>query len=414
MQNVPEEKPEAKNPRHRRLNSHVFIVIVVVALATIGLFSYFSSKHQKSEAGIANRKEGAVPITSTAVHKGDVGTTLEALGTVTPIYTVSVFSRIQGQITQVNYREGQMVKKGDSLVEIDPRPYEAALLEAQGNLARDRALLQEARIDLQRYRKAYKRNAIQKQLLDDQEQIALQDAGTVVSDEGALKNAQVNLEYCHITAPIDGRVGLRLVDPGNMVQANSTTSLVVITQLQPITVIFSVAEDGLSGIQEQLRNPQASEHPMTVEALDRSQEKKLATGKFLTLDNQIDTTTGTVRVRAVFDNKDNALFPNQFVNARLLLSTQYNATVVALPAIQRGSQGTFVYVINPDHTVKMQPIKVGTIDGDIAAVQGLEPGQEVALKGFDKLQDGAKVSIRQETQGSPADHELAGTAGKQP
>lgn len=339
-------------------------------------------------------KRRAVPVAAATARQGDIGVYIQALGTVTPLHTVAIMSRVQGEIMRVYYREGQMVAKGDPLVEIDPRPYEAAVLQAEGQLARDRAALRAASIDLRRYQKAYARRAIPKQQLDDQRQLVFQDEGAVKADQGVLANAKVNLVYCHITAPIDGRVGLRLVDPGNLVQANGTSSLVVIAQLQPISVIFSVAEDYLPEIQEQLRRGV----PMDVEALDRTQRKKLATGTFLTLDNLIDTTTGTVRIRAVFDNEDNALFPNQFVNARLRVSTRKNATLVAAAAIQRGTQGSFVYVIRPDQTVEVRTVKVDTTEGQIASVEGIKPGETVAVSGFDKLQEGAKVVIRERRQ----------------
>src|SRR5208283_5173359 len=253
-----------------------------------------------------------------------------------------------------------------------------------------------AKIDLERYQQAFTRNAIAKQQLDDQEQVVLQDEGTVKNDEGMLANAKVNLEYTHITAPIEGRVGLRLVDPGNIVQANSTTALVVITQLQPITVIFSIAEDSLSQIQQQLRKGKT----LTVEAFDREGSTKLASGTLLSLDNVIDPTTGTLRLKAIFDNQDNALFASQFVNVKLLVDTQHDVTLIPTPAIQRNAQGAFVYVIKSDQTASMRPITPGTTDGSVTAVQGLEPQEVVAVNGFDKLLDGAKVAVRVPTNSS--------------
>ncbi|MGB0049153.1 MAG: efflux RND transporter periplasmic adaptor subunit, partial [Terriglobales bacterium] len=290
------------------------------------------------------------------------------------------------------------VQKGDPLIEIDPRPYEAALTQVQGQLAHDQAVLKEARIDLDRYKQALDRNAIAKQQYDDQEQVVLQDEGTVKNDEGQLANAQVNLVYTHITAPIAGRVGLRLVDPGNIVQANSTTALVVITQLQPITVIFSIAEDSLAPIQQQLRRGKT----LTVEAFDRGESTKLASGTLLTLDNVIDPTTGTLKLKAVFDNKDSALFPSQFVNIRLLVDTQHDATLIPTPAIQRNAQGAYVYLIKSDQTASIRTITPGTTDGLITAVEGVQPQEVVAVNGFDKLLDNAKVMIRQPPGGSGA------------
>ena len=347
-------------------------------------------------------------VVSTAVAKqGDIGVYLDALGTVTPVYTVTVTSRVQGEITQVHYHEGQMVRKGDPLLEIDPRPYQAQLTQAEGQLAHDQALLNEAKIDLDRYQQAFNRNAIAKQQLDDQQQVVLQDEGTVKNDEGTLASAKVTLAYAHITSPIDGRVGLRLVDPGNIVQANSTTPLVVITQLQPITVIFSVAEDHLSRIQQQLRKGVR----LSVDAFDRERASKLASGYLLTLDNMIDTTTGTVKLKAMFPNTDGALFPSQFVNARLLVDTLHNVTLIPTPAIQRNAQGAFVYVIGADQTASIHPVTPGVTDGTMTQVEGIEPGSTLAITGFDKLQDGSKIIVRQPSQNAP---QGSGKPGGQP
>ena len=381
-------------------------VLVAVALIVLAVVWQRRSTSSQSKAS-ADPAPRAIMISAAPAKQGDIGIYLTALGTVTPVYTVTVTSRVQGEIMRVNYHEGQMVRKGDSLLEIDPRPYEAAVLQFEGQLAHDQAVLNEAKIDLERYQQAFNRNAIAKQQLDDQNQVVLQDEGTVKNDEGQLANAKVNLVYTHITAPIDGRVGLRLVDPGNIVQAGSTTPLVVITQLQPITVIFSVAEDQLNQIQQQLRKGKK----LTVDAFDRDQSNKLASGTLLTLDNVIDTTTGTLKLKAVFPNTDNALFPSQFVNARLLVDTLHNATLIPTPAIQRNAQGAYVYVVSSDQTATIRPIKPGVTDGASTAVEGLQPGDTVATNGFDKLQDGAKVTVRSPSnqngaktaQGGPAD-----------
>jgi membrane fusion protein, multidrug efflux system len=367
-------------------------VILLAALVLAGGVYYYQhgvAVEQAAKAKSAAAPRG-IPVTAVAARSGDIGVYVEALGTVTPVYTVTVTSRVQGEIMNIYYREGQMVRKGDPLIDIDPRPYEAALTQAEGQLARDQAVLKEAQIDLERYQAAYKRNAIAQQQVVDQEQLVKQSEGTVKNDQGAVENAKVNLIYCHIKSPIDGRVGLRLLDPGNIVQANSTTSLVVITQLQPITVIFNVAEDFLDQIQGQLRQG----HAMTVQAFNRSNEKKIADGKLLTIDNQVDTTTGTVKLRAIFENKDSSLFPNLFVNARLLVDTEHDAILIPAAAVQRNAQGAFVYVIKPDMTASMVTVKPGTIDGNTEAVQGIQENQIVAVTGFDKLQDGAKVTIR--------------------
>ena len=368
----------------------IFAVILVVVVV------WWMRRGASPEAKTAGDPASRPVLVSTAsAHQGDIGIYLNALGTVIPVYTVTVTSRVQGEITQVYYHEGQMVEKGDPLIEIDPRPYQASLTQVEGQLAHDTAVLNEAKIDLERYQQAFTRNAIAKQQLDDQQQVVLQDEGTVKNDEGQLANAKVNLVYTHITAPIAGRVGLRLVDPGNIVQANSSTALVVITQLQPITVIFSIAEDHLSQIQQQLRKGKK----LSVDAFDRAGSTKLSSGTLLTLDNVIDTTTGTLKLKAIFDNKDDALFANQFVNVKLLVDTQRNMTLIPSPAIQRSAQGAFVYVIKSDQTASVRNITPGTTDGSVTAVDGLEPQEVVAVNGFDKLQDGAKVTIRKPTSG---------------
>lgn len=390
----------------KRTRRHWIVSLSLICLVAFVLVFVLRRSKSHDQAGKA-KPSPAIPVATDVAKKGDIGVYIEALGTVTPVYTVNAIARVQGQVTSVNYQEGQIVKKGDPLIEIDPRPYEAAVLQAEGTLAHDEAELHEARIDLVRYRKAAAKKAIPQQQLEDQEQTVLQDMGTVKADQGALDNARLNLAYCHITSPIDGRVGLRLVDPGNMVQANSTTALVVITQLHPITVIFSVAEDYIAQIQDQLK--QGGE--MGVDVFDRAQEKKIATGTFLTMDNQVDQTTGTVKIRAVFKNEDNALFPNQFVNARLLVATQKNATLLSSAAIQRGPQGSFVYVVKNDKTVEMRSIKVGTTNGDETAVSGVVPNETVVATGFEKLQNGSKVAVKNSDSDS---RQLAGTAKPSP
>jgi membrane fusion protein, multidrug efflux system len=346
----------------------------------------------------------AVTIRTAIARKGDIGVYVTALGTVTPVYTVNVTSRVTGAITQIYYREGQMVHNGDPLLEIDPRPFQAALTQAEGQLAHDEAALQEAQIDLNRYESAYQRNAIAKQQVDDQQQVVRQLQGTVQNDRGTVANAELNLAYCHITSPIDGRVGLRLVDPGNLVTANATNPLLVITQLQPITVIFTVSEDYLPEIQEHFRGNGG----MEVIAFDRAQQHRLATGYLMTLDNQIDPTTGTIRLRALFSNQDNALFPNQFVNASLLVDTQHNATILPSATIQRNAQGAYVFVVKPDNTVAMQNVTVGTTENNNSAVTGINPGETVAADNFDKLQEGTQVELRAGPQQAQADTQESG------
>lgn len=405
--NVHKAETAAPPPDHKSPSGStrlwVWLLLVVIVVGAGFFYLQRRAKAQSTTRVRPSRLPAAVPIVTDTVKKGDIGVYINALGTVTPVYTVTVTSRVTGQIMDVKYQEGQMVHKGDPLLLIDPRPYQVQLAQAEGQYQHDLGLLQEARIDLDRYKAAYARNAIPKQQLDDQEQIVLQDEGTVKNDQAAIDNAKLQLVYCNITSPIDGRVGLRLVDPGNMVQANGTSGLVVVTQLEPITVIFNVAEDYLGDIEQQLR----AGHHMTVDAFDRTQQKKIATGSLLTLDNQIDPTTGTVKLRALFANKEDTLFPNQFVNASLLIETKHNATLVPTAAIQRNAQTAFLYVITPQETASMRNVTVGTTDGNVSEVQGVQPGDVVAVNGFDKLQDGIKVSARNEA-GEPARSARAG------
>lgn len=332
-------------------------------------------------------------ITIGQARSGDINEYVNALGTVTPIYTVTVFSQVTGRVVAVHYREGQMVKKGDPLIDIDPRPYQALLMQSEGNLRHDRALLEQARIDLKRYAAAAARNAIPRQQLDDQQQAVYQYEGAVKADEGVMAYNRVQLEYCHIVAPINGRVGLRLVDPGNTVFAGSGSTLVVITELQPITVVFNVSEDDLPEVQSELQ----AGAELRVDAFDRSDEHLIATGKLTSLDNQIDTTTGTLRFRAEFANDGLKLFPNQFVNARLLVRTLKGVTLIPTVALQYNGTQSFVYVVKPNHTVAVQVVKTVTSNSTDTAVEGLAPGTTVATSGFDRLEDGVAVRIRQGT-----------------
>ena len=400
------EPPGLPPERPAKSRSHPWvwlIVLVILAAASYWMYHQYQAAQAAHHATAGRRNFGEVPISTGVVQKGSIGVYVEGLGSVTPINTVSVTSRVQGQIIAIHYREGQMVHKGDPLIDIDPRPYQSQLTQVQGVLARDQATLAQTRIDLDRYRAALARNAISQQQVYDQEQLVKQNEGTVRNDEGAVANAQVNLDYCHITSPIDGRVGLRLVDVGNMVQANGTNALVVVTQLHPITVIFSVAEDYLPEIQKQLRTGRK----MVVQAYDRTAETLLETGSLLTLDNQVDPTTGTIKMRAIFNNPDNMLFPNQFVNARLLVDTQQNMNLVPTSAIQRNADGAYLYVITPEHTATVAPITIGTTNADITAETGVAAGQTIAIGGFDKLQNGVKVTIHN-GNGQPAN---AGNAG---
>ncbi len=341
----------------------------------------------KSGAAGGRGQQGPAAITVGQSKTGSMPIFNQALGTVTPVYTVTVYSQVTGRVMAVHYREGQIVRKGQPLVDIDPRPYQATLTQAQGTLKRDQGVLAESQIDLARYQAAYARNAIAKQQLDDQQQTVVQNQGTVLSDQGTVDYDKVQLSYCHIVAPISGRVGLRLVDPGNIIFSGSSSTLVVITQLQPITVVFNVSEDSLPQIEQQLK----VQHALTVDAFDRSNDKQIEAGKLTSLDNQIDTATGTVKFRATFDNKGLILFPNQFVNARLLVKTLDNVVIVPSAAVQHNGTAAFVYVVKPNNTVAVQPITTLSNTDQATAVQGVPSGTNLATSGFDRLENGAQV-----------------------
>jgi multidrug efflux system membrane fusion protein len=342
-------------------------------------------------------------VSVTPAKKGDIGVYVGALGLVTPLHTVAVRSRVEGQLVKIYYKEGQVVNEGDPIADIDPAPFQATLAQAQGQLARDKASLENAQLDSERYKEAFARNAIPKQQFDTQLSSVRQFEGAVKFDQGMVDTAQVQLNYAHISAPISGRVGLRLVDPGNIVRQNDTNPIVVITQLKPITVVFSVAEDYLPQIQKQTR----AGNRLKVDALDRAQVNKIATGTLETFDNQIDPGTGTIKLKATFDNEDENLFPNQFVNARLLVETHRGVTLVPTRAIQRGSLGSFVFVINND-TAAAQKITVGPTEGDVTEAEGVEPGALIAMDNFNRLSDGAKVMIRQPGEGGKGPGEPGG------
>ncbi len=340
-----------------------------------------------------------------------MGEYINALGTVTSVYTVTLTSRVAGQLTEVLYREGQNVHKGDLLAVIDPRPYQATVLQAEGQLERDQATLANARLDLNRYTAAFSQHAIPEQTLATQKATVNQDEGTVKLDEGNLDAAKVNVDYTQIRAPIDGRVGLRSVDPGNIVQANGTTGLLTITQLQPITVIFTMAEGYISDVVTEMQKGRK----LRVDALSADNETELSQGTLLTVDNLVDTTTATVKARASFQNRDYKLFPNEFVNVKLLVKTLSGVNIVPNAAIQRNNTAAFVYVVNSDQTVKSANVTVASNDGTQSAVTGVKPGDVVVTDGFDKLQDGAKVVIRrpgQTTVPAAGSQQTQGTAQK--
>jgi len=344
-----------------------------------------------------------IPVVLAPARVGTLDVYLDAIGTVTPVYTDTIVSRVAGMITEVHFKEGQSVKKNDLLAVIDPRPYVAVLEQAQGQLGRDQATLKNARIDLVRYQNSYQVHAIPEQQLATQQATVDSDAATVKLDEGNLAAAQVNVDYTRITSPIAGRVGLRNIDPGNVVTANGTSGLCVITQIQPITVIFTIAEDEIDEVTAEM----ASGRSLKVLALDRSKTHQLDAGTLLTVDNQVNTTTGTVRGRAVFANATNLLFPNQFVNTRLLVKTLTDATLVPQAAIQRNNDQAFVYVVQPDGSVKSTDLKIVATEGETSAVTGVSPGAQLVTDGFDKLQNGSKITERK-----PAPAQAAGAGAK--
>ena len=361
------------------------LLLLLLAVIVFMVIHKNEAKAAAAKKALAAVKPSVTATVSTAA-KGSIGIYLDAIGTVTPVNTASILAQASGVLTAVHYSEGQFVQKGDALIDIDPRPYQAQLLQAQGALERDNNVLAQAQMDLDRYRTAWAGNGISKQVLDDQEKLVLQDQGTVKNDQGTVNYDQVQLSYCHITAPIAGQTGLRLVDPGNVVQASASTVLVVITQMQPTTVIFTMAEDSLGQVQARMRKL----HTLPVEAWDRAQTAKIASGQLFTINNQIDTTTGTVKLRAQFDNKNGALFPNQFVNTRLLVNTLDGVTLVPTAAVQHNGQVAFLYVI-ANGVVSVRNITTGVADGGMTSVTGINPGEVVATSSFDKLQAGSKV-----------------------
>lgn len=381
--------PPARKPRSARGFVTTGLVLLVVVAGIV-----WWARHQGQPEHARNGRN-AIPmsIVPEAVGKGDIGVNINALGTVTSLATVTVRTQISGYLMKIDFKEGDEVKKGDLLAEIDSRPYEAALAQAKGNLARDEALLKGAQVDLARYQGLAAQNAVPRQTLDTQVALVAQDQGTIEADRAAVNAAQVNLNYCHIVSPIDGRVGIRMVDQGNYVTPGDTNGLVVITQLKPISVLFTVPEDNLQAILKRLQ--EGAKLPTT--ALDRSSTKTLAQGVVQSTDSQIDPTTGTIKLRANFPNDDEALFPNQFVNIRLLLDTHKNVVIMPTAGVQRGVPGTFVYLVNSDNTVSVRKIDLGITDGDNVEVKsGLQPGDKIVIDGADKLRDGAKINVRTE------------------
>jgi multidrug efflux system membrane fusion protein len=392
------EKPEVRPKKSRW-----WVWVIVLAGAGAGATYYYprvtqaTSKPDSKKGGKGGDASRPVPVVAALAHKGEMPVYLEQIGSVAAFNTVTVRTRVDGEIVKIAFTEGQMVRKDDPLVEIDPRPYQVMLEQAQAQLARDEALLANSRVDLERYKVLLSQQAVPKQQFDTQQATVDQTAATIKSDQAQIDNARLQLTYAHITAPLTGRIGLRLVDQGNIVKATDATGLATITQLQPIAVIFNVAEDHLPQVTAKMRAGQT----LPVYAFDRDQKTKLGMGKLLTIDNQIDQTTGTLRFKGQFENEDLSLFPNQFVNTKLLVDTKHNAVIVPTAAIQRSPQSTFVYVIRTDNTVEVRNITTGVTDGDnISVAEGLEAGERVVIDGIDKLQQDSKVTVRMAGAGS--------------
>ncbi len=386
---APSDESRAASSRRRVLRWMAYGAIAVAIIAVV-IYQAVTFVNQPQQRRGRFMDSGMQPVGVARIHRGDIRLTLRALGAVTPLTTVTVTSQISGQLMSVGFKEGQLVHKGQFLAQIDPRPYQVALEQDEAQLARDDAALKQAEMDLERYKTLSQQASIPRQTYEDQVWTVKQDQATVDNDEAQIKAQQLNLIYCHIVAPSDGRVGLRLVDPGNYVQAGSSTGIVVLTRLKPTTVEFSVPEDSLPQIMARVHA--GAKLPVT--AFDRANVTQLATGEFAAIDTQVNTTTGTVMLRANFDNPDESLFPSQFVNVVMLLDTLEATVTVPVAAVQRGAPGTYVYLVNEDNTVSVHAIKLGAQDGDLFAVEsGLSPGDRVVTDGADRLRDGAKVSI---------------------
>jgi membrane fusion protein, multidrug efflux system len=399
----PDEESLVGSPPPRR--KHRWVGLIVLVLAGVGVYSFWpkleqmrarlaqtaTGKAAKGHAGGRNQGPSILPVVAARATRGSIGVYLTGLGAVTPIYTDTIKSRVDGQLMSVHFKEGDMVHEGDLLVQIDPRPYQAALVQAEGNLIRDQALLANARIDLKRYETLVEQNAVPEQQLATQRALVTQYEGTVKTDQGTIDAAKVNVDYCTITAPVSGLVGLRLVDPGNIVHATDTNGMLVITQMQPMSVIFTISEDQLPPVLQKYRAGQS----LIVDAYDHDWKMRLAEGRLAHIDNQIDQSTGTLKLRAEFDNNKDELFPNQFVNTKLLVQEKSGVTLLATAAVQRNAQNTYVYVVKPDSKVTIRQITTGVTEGDqTEIISGLAPGDEVVMTGVDKLQEGTAVNAQ--------------------
>jgi membrane fusion protein, multidrug efflux system len=394
-------------PPKRRSRFVLISVLVLLVIAGGVWWSRQDSAPQQAAGGAGGRNAAPMSIVPEVVGKGDIGITLNALGTVTSLATVTIRSQISGYLMKIDFKEGDEVKKGDLLAEIDSRPFEATLAQAKGQLARDEAMLKGAQVDLTRYQGLAAQNAVPHQTLDTQVALVAQDQGTVEADRATVKSAEVNLQYCRILSPLDGRVGLRQVDQGNYVTPGDANGLVVITQLKPISVLFTVPEDNLQAISKRLQDGAV----LPAAALDRSGANKIADGTLQTFDSQIDPTTGTIKLRAQFPNETETLYPNQFVNIQLLLDTHKDVTTMPTAGVQRGVPGTFVYLVNADNTVSVRKVVLGVTQGErVEVASGLVPGDRIVIDGADKLRDGAKINVRTEAGAgaSPAGADKSG------
>ena len=400
-------KPRQSTPPRRKRRNWVSPVLAILVLLGTGYLAYWLLSG-RSTAPQAGRGTPPQTVGVGAIERGDLNVVLTGLGAVTPIATVTVKTQINGQLQQIAFTEGQIVHKGDFMEQIDPRPYQVALEQASGTLAHDQGLLAQARADNARYQTLNKQDSISRQQVEDQVYLIKQYEGTVLADQGTVDNAKLNLIYCHIVAPVDGRVGIRLVDVGNYVQTGDATGLFVITQLQPMSVVFTLPEDDVDAIQSQM-----AKGTLAVTAYDRTNTKLIASGTLATTDNQIDNTTGTIKLRAMFPNTDNALFPQQFVNARLLVRTIKGAVVAPQAAVQHGAPGDFVYLVQPDGTVKIQVVKLGVTDGGkVEITDGLKAGDKVVTDGLDRLKDGAKITVAPPPGQAPAGRARTDAAGQ--
>jgi multidrug efflux system membrane fusion protein len=375
-------------PPRRRLRYRLLEIIIVFILGAVVLMHFLTKKHKPAQAS----GPPVIPVVTAIATRGNLPIYLDGLGAVTPLNTVTVRTRVDGQLFDLPVREGQMVSIGDLIAVIDPRPFQVQLMQAEGQKERDEANLANAKVDLERYKTLFAQNSVPKQQLDTQAATVNQLEATLKADQGAIESAKLQLTYTRITSPISGRIGLRIVDPGNIVHAGDQDGLAVITQLQPITVVFNLAEDNIPRVMKKLLAGQ----PLRVEAYDRDFKNRIATGTLLTIDNQVDANTGTVRFKAEFPNDENGLFPNQFVNARLLIDVKRNAVLIPAAAIQAGAQGSFTFVVKPDSTVETRNVVVGSLEADKASIdKGLSEGEIVVTQGVDKLQQGTKVATRE-------------------